>query len=126
MKNFGLSLTLLAAAAVSGAGCKRSYDRPQEWSASAPTQLCTDANGRRVPDENCGRSYSSHGGFYPWFIGRGAYIPPMGGVFRGGSTRPDAGTAYGRAAAFTARTPSFGSVSRGGFGSSAHGVSSGG
>ena len=124
MKNFGLSLTLFAAAAVSS--CDDGQQRQKEWSASGPTQLCTDRDGRRVPDENCQRHYGGGGmglAFLPFFIGRGGYIPSYGGIVRDGSRTATSGLAYGHAAAFTSGargSSAFGGVSRGGFGSSAH------
>ena len=120
MKTFGLSLTLIAAAAVTACG----QQKPQEWNASAPTRLCTDNAGRRVPDANCDRRQGGGGlAFFPYFIGRGAIIPPYGGYTVGGSRTPSGGVAYGRAALFTSTAPAargFG-IRRGGFGASAHG-----
>ena len=122
MKTFGLSLTLLAAAAVTACG----QQQPKEWSASGPTRLCTDRDGRRVPDINCERGSQGGGmglAYLPFFIGRGGYIPPYGGGVRDGSRTAASGMAYGRAAAFTSLaggSSASGGVSRGGFGSSAH------
>lgn len=115
MKSFGLSLTLAAAAAVSGAGCDA--PEPAEWSASAPTRLCRDGVGRRAPDDRCDSRARGHRFYY---IGQGVVIPALGQVLRGGGDRPVAGVSYGRAAGFTARAPA-GAVARGGFGASARG-----
>ena len=123
MKRFDLSLTLAAAAAASLAGCNRPAPaaQAQDWSAGGPTQYCTDVQNRRVPDDYC-RQRTGGGGlaYFPWFIGRGGYIPPYGALARDGGRSPAPGVAYGRAAAFTSAPRGSGAVSRGGFGSSAH------
>ncbi len=120
MKSFGLSLTLIAAAAATG--CDRRQPA-SEWSASGPTRLCVDATGRRLPDADCERTYAHGGGYAFYYLGRGGLIPPEGGLVRGGGYTAAPGVAYGRAAAFTEFSPSAG-VARGGFGGSAHGGAS--
>ena len=91
--------------------------------------VCVDPNTQqRVDDSQCGDDYDHHiygggggGNAFLWyFIGRNSAFPPIGGRYVGGSfTRPgNIGSTFhgaGRAG---------GTVSRGGFGGSAHGGSS--
>ncbi|MFV4649086.1 hypothetical protein ACNJUT_21075 [Mycobacterium tuberculosis] len=123
MKRFeGVKLTaVLAVSATVLAGC----DRKDDWQASstttnAPTRVCVDSAGKRVPDDQCppqGQAVHSGGGgvgnaFLWYYIGssmanRSYTVPPMGAPVSGGGFIPTAGVAYHAAP---------GAVSRGGFG----------
>lgn len=122
-----LTITTAIAAALLASGCGRREPEPDGWTAQTDTAICTDREGRRVPDDKCPRqtvaSTTHHGGgvspFLWYFLGRSAVIPPYGERARGGSFGGVAGMRYARAPANTAVTRA-GAVSRGGFGASAH------
>lgn len=111
-----LKITTAVSAALLAAGCGSRTDPNKGWSATENTAICTDQQGRRVDDRNCepNRAYAG-GHHYGWyFLGRGSYVPGIGGPARGGSFYAPAGSHFARAGAHAA------SISRGGFGSSAH------
>lgn len=115
-RKISLVAVLLVSSALT-AGCDR---HNQEWSSGEPTRYCVDRQGRRVPDDQCGRTYAG-GGASPflWYYlgsmaGRRSYVPAMGGYAAGGGYAPIAGVRYG-APASGARGFS-GAVARGGFG----------
>jgi hypothetical protein len=98
------------AAALLVSGCERNNG----WEASDNTRLCVDRQGRRMADEECNRGGVGAGSFFAWYyLTRGGYIPRYGQPVTGGSyvAAPDASYRPGAATA----------ISRGGFGSSAHG-----
>jgi hypothetical protein len=106
-----LLITASVAAALMLYGCGNNPD----WTAQNDTAICRDRAGNRVPDSNCdARSTGAHPGFYGWYyLSRGGYIPAMGETVSGGRTSAVAGHSY-------AHAPSSASISRGGFGASAH------
>ena len=126
-KKISLVAVLLVSSALT-ASCDRGN---QEWSADGPTRYCVDQQGRRVPDEQCGRTYAG-GGVNPflWYYlgsmaGRRSYVPAMGGYAAGGGYAPVAGVRYG-APAFGGRGFSgASSVARGGFGGIGAGMGAG-
>ena len=126
-KTFSLVAVLLVSSALT-AGCDR---RNQEWSADGPTRYCVDQQGRRAPDDQCGRTYAG-GGVSPflWYYlgsmaGRRSFVPAMGGFAAGGGYAPMGGVRYA-APAFGARGFSGASgVSRGGFGGIGDGMGAG-
>ena len=105
-----LPLTSAVAAALLVGGCG-----PGRGVADADLALCRDASGRRVADAQCGRGTNGHGGGAAgwYYLARGSTVPRLGEALAGGSTSPRAGVGYARASSAT--------VSRGGFGMSAHG-----
>ena len=89
-------------------------------------QVCfNDETGERVADTNCDSSAGRSGGLYAWyFFSRGAYVPPLG---QNRSTAPNyTRTLPSGAKASTGYSSTGGTVSRGGFGTSAKSGSSGG
>lgn len=83
--------------------------------------VCRNAAGARIDDAYCARGTSGRtgGGAAGWYyIARGARVPAMGEALSGGYTTPRAGASYSRASSAT--------VSRGGFGMSAHSGGGGG
>ncbi|WP_294390390.1 hypothetical protein [uncultured Sphingomonas sp.] len=122
-----LTITTAVAAALMAAGCDR---RPPEWTAQQDTAICTDRQGKRVPDRNCEqRGHGAYGGngassaFMWYFLGRNSQVPYYGEAARGGSYSGTTGRSYFRAPSGSAMTRSA-AISRGGFGSSAHSFSS--
>ena len=106
-----LPITTAVAATLLAAGCAPSEDR-----AATDVAVCRDAAGRRVADADCARGTSGHGvaGAAAWyFLARGSTVPRQGAFVSGGSASPRAGIGYARASSAT--------VTRGGFGMSAHG-----
>lgn len=132
---------VMIAAAASLTACspsQPSYDNTQSWAASQDTRICRDNAGRRIDDRYCTRSQlaggSSSNAFMWYYIGRGGYVPPVGQTYTPdsyGRSTPVAGKTYTSAPKVISAVPGMsakgtvGSVSRGGFGSSAHGFSSG-
>lgn len=125
-----LTITTAIATALLASGCGRSDPEPDGWTAQNDTAICTDRDGRRVPDDRCPRQqlastgagvgHGSAGNAFLWyFLARNSVIPPYGERARGGSFAGVAGTRYTRAPADTLVTRS-GAISRGGFGASAH------
>lgn len=120
-----LTITTAIAAALLATGCSE----PEEdgWTAQNDTAICTDREGKRVPDDQCPRQalvdgYHGGGGssaFLWYFLGRNSVIPPYGERVQGGSFSRAAGRSYGRAPSSTFVTRA-GAISRGGFGASAH------
>ena len=109
-----LPITSAVAAGLLAASCGPSSDV-----ATSDVAVCRDAAGLRTTDANCARTgggYYGGGGWY--YLGRGSRVPAMGEALAGGSTSPRAGVGYARA--------SSASVTRGGFGMSAHGGGGGG
>ena len=105
-----------APAALLAAGCGPKFDAKNGWTAAENTAVCTDQQGRRVEDRNCDTRTAYAGGtHYGWYyLGRGSYVPGIGGYARGGSYAAPAGSHFTRAGVSAA------SIARGGFGSSAH------
>ncbi|PTQ12170.1 hypothetical protein CLG96_06335 [Sphingomonas oleivorans] len=107
-----LPITTAVAAALLASGCgSRGEDR-----ASSDVAVCRDRSGRRVDDADCagGGSGGGSAGARGWYyLARGSRVPAIGEALGGGSDRPRAGVHYARASAAT--------VTRGGFGMSAHG-----
>lgn len=94
-----------------------------DWMADRDTRICRDGKGKRVSDNYCS-SRSGGAGWY--YIGRGGYVPSVGGTVTQssyGSTAPRAGASY-----YTApKVAPASAVTRGGFGSGARAsVSAGG
>jgi hypothetical protein len=114
MKKFeslGLTTVLAVSAAVLGA-----CDKDNGWdSAQQPTRVCVDAQGHRVPEDQCARPHAGGVSPFLWYylgtLNRGYGVPGYGGLVGGGSFRAAPGTAYGFA-------PASG-ISRGGFGGTA-------
>jgi hypothetical protein len=90
---------MLVGLASSIAGCSSHQDG--QW------RVCTDAQGRRLPDADCGNgsSWGSHAGWT--YIGRSSGAPSVGEVVSGGRSAPAAGEAFS--------APAEG-IARGGFG----------
>lgn len=89
-------------------------------------QVCFDeATGERVEDTQCNSSAGRGGGLYAWyFYSRGANVPPVG---QNRSSYPNfTRTIPEGAKASTGYSTKGGTVSRGGFGSSSKGGSTGG
>ena len=125
-KTFSLVAVLLVSSALA-AGCDQGR---KEWSADGPARFCVDQSGRRVPDDQCGRSYAGGGNPFLWYylgsmVGRRSYVPAMGGYAAGGGYAPVSGVRYA-APAFGARGFSGASgVARGGFGGIGVGMGAG-
>lgn len=124
-----LKNTILMATAVLALAACSPQPNSDDWQSNNPTRVCKNAQGIRVSDDKCRRPASGAGSAAAawYFLGRGAYIPPVGSRFSSdtiGSNRPTPGTAY---YVPTAKAPSH-AVTRGGFGasSSAHSSSVGG
>jgi hypothetical protein len=99
------SLAVLVGLAAAMAGCSPQDDG--QW------RVCTDAQGRRLPDADCrpGNNYGSHAGWV--FINRSYSAPPVGQIVATAS-HSTSGTTYS--------APAEG-ITRGGFGS--HGEAGG-
>jgi hypothetical protein len=113
-----LRITTAVSAALLAAGCGPKFDAKNGWTAAENTAVCTDEQGKRVDDGNCGRNAAYAGGgyhHYGWYyIPRGAFVPGIGMGARGGSYSAPSGSR------FTPAGVSASHISRGGFGSSAH------
>jgi hypothetical protein len=103
----GITLTAALAVAAALAGC----DEPA-------SQVCADAQNRRVPDDNCAQASAYHGGAHWLYFGSGQSVPALGEQAVGGDTRASQGVSYSAA-------PEEG-ISRGGFGGTSDGFSEGG
>ena len=85
-----------------------------DWTVQSDTKICIDRDGHRVASTSCatnpvmGGGYHG-GGFFPYYLMRGAIMPTIGERVTGGSMSPRAGVSYA--------VP--GAISRGGFGASA-------
>jgi len=102
---FRLALVPAVSSAMLAFGCGQSQPAPPAASFSDSSPVCVDSQGRRVPDDRC-RDRSPT--FYHW------YHSSHGGAFV-----PIGGSAGGRSFSHGSSShPS--SVTRGGFGSSAH------
>lgn len=111
-----LKLTTVMAAAILAAGCDSSdkFNPNDGWSAAENTAVCTDAKGQRVDDTSCRRPRTAGMPAYMWYyMGRGSYVPPYGGRVGGGSFSRGSGS-------YATSESSAATISRGGFGSSAH------
>lgn len=119
MKNkIVLSLVPLIAAVLTG--CDETPDQQVG-------RACLDPNQSVVDAQSCEKMYDNNGvvsghpnWYYYWYYQNGGFRPPVGSrvIFvpgRSGSFSAPAGAAFGRGS-------SIGSVSRGGFGGSAHGA----
>ena len=118
-----LTFTTALAAALLATGCNRQPD----WNDNNQAAICTDRSGHRVADSQCDRYAGGGGGggvspFLWYYMGRSSAIPPIGGYAGGGgSYSRGAGTSYSRAPSGGMESvASHASVTRGGFGSSAH------
>ena len=107
-----LPLTSAVAAALLVGACG-----PSQSVADTDVAVCRDASGKRADDASCERGgsggHAAMAGFAWYYLARGSVVPRMGEALGGGSASPRAGTGYARASSAT--------VSRGGFGMSAHG-----
>jgi hypothetical protein len=115
----GLGVTALLAGTIT-AVVASNQDDPEY------AQVCfNDETGERVEDTNCNSSAGRGGGIYAWyFFSRGAYVPPLG---QNRSTAPNyTRTVPSGAKASTGYSTQGGTVSRGGFGTSAKSGTSGG
>lgn len=115
----GLGVTALLAGTIT-AVVASNQDEPEY------AQVCfNDETGERVEDTNCNSSAGRAGGLYAWyFFSRGAYVPPVG---QNRSTAPNfSRTIPSDAKASTGYSTRGGTVSRGGFGTSAKSGTSGG
>ncbi|WP_294236173.1 hypothetical protein [uncultured Sphingomonas sp.] len=113
-----LKWTTAMAAALLASGCNRAK-ADDNWTADQDTAICTDAQGKRLPDDRCRQTRVGGGGGAFWyFLGRGRAIPFYGERATGGSFRAAPGARYAAAPSGSAMTRSA-AVSRGGFGSSA-------
>jgi hypothetical protein len=95
-KRFRLVLVPAVSAALLAFGCDRS---------PASTRVCVDAQGRRLPDDQC-RDTRSQSSFHHWYYGSRGGAVPIGAFVHGSSSNFHSSSAS--------------HVSRGGFGSSAH------
>jgi hypothetical protein len=118
VKSGSLVAVVLVAAALSACDDKKTAS----WGEGDSVRYCTDAQGRRVPDQQC-QTHSGGGGnaFLWYYLGRlstqgGGQIPPMGGVASGGGYRPTAGLSYSSVSE---------AVARGGFGATGSGAGEG-
>jgi hypothetical protein len=102
-----LPITSAVAGALLVAGCGSGGDR-----ADTDVAVCRDARGMRTLDSNCGGAGRSGAGAGWHYYGSGERVPAVGEAVAGGSSSPRAGVSYARASSAT--------VTRGGFGSSAH------
>lgn len=113
-----LKWTTAMAAALLATGCNRAK-ADDNWTADRDTAICTDAQGKRLPDDRCRQTRMGGGSAAFWyFLARGRPIPFYGERATGGSFRPSGGVRYVSAPAGSAMTRSA-AVSRGGFGASA-------
>lgn len=115
----GLGVTALLAGTIT-AVVASNQDEPEY------AQVCfNDETGERVEDRNCDSSAGRSSGVYAWyFFSRGAYVPPVG---QNRSTAPNyTRTVPSGAKASTGYSTQGGTVSRGGFGTSAKSGTSGG
>lgn len=94
-----------------------------DWKSDRDTRICRDSFGKRTDDSRCSSRSGGHGWYY---IGRGGYVPSVGGTLTKdayGSTSPRAGASYWTAP----KTTPVSAITRGGFGGGARaGVSAGG
>ncbi|TLM85825.1 Tat pathway signal protein [Pseudarthrobacter sp. NamE5] len=115
----GLGVTALLAGTIT-AVVASNQDDPEY------AQVCfNDETGERVEDASCDSSAGRSGGIYAWyFFSRGAYVPPIG---QNRSTAPNyTRTVPSGAKVATGYSTKGGTVSRGGFGTSAKSGTSGG
>jgi hypothetical protein len=115
----GLGVTALLAGTIT-AVVASNQDEPEY------AQVCfNDETGERVEDTNCNSSAGRAGGIYAWyFFSRGSFVPAVG---QNRSTAPNyARTVPSGAKASTGYSSQGGTVSRGGFGTSAKSGTSGG
>ena len=115
----GLGVTALLAGTIT-AVVASNQDDPEY------AQVCfNDETGERVEDTNCNSSAGRGGGIYAWyFFSRGAFVPA---VSQNRSTAPNyTRTVPSGAKASTGYSTQGGTVSRGGFGTSAKSGTSGG
>ncbi len=112
---FRLALVPAVSSALLAFGCGRQQSQPSALVDNS-ARACVDAEGRRVPDGQCRADLptSRSPSFYHWYyFSRGGTFVPIGG-FVGGHSFSHGSTSH----------PSS-SVTRGGFGSSAHGHGAG-
>jgi hypothetical protein len=115
----GLGVTALLAGTITAVVASK-QDEPEY------AQVCfNDDTGERVEDTNCNSAAGRGGGIYAWyFYSRGASVPAVG---QNRSTAPNfTRTVPSGAKASTGYSTKGGTVSRGGFGSSSKGGSTGG
>jgi hypothetical protein len=108
---FKLALVPAVSSALLAFGC----GRPQPAATSSDSsRVCIDAQGRRVADDQCRDDFPSNRSptFYHWYHNSYGGFVPIGGFVSGHSFSPGSSS-----------HPS--SVTRGGFGSSAHGHGAG-
>jgi hypothetical protein len=107
---FKLALVPAVSSAMLAFGCARPQQAPPAATADDSSRFCVDAQGRRVADDQCrdDRFTRRSPTFYHWYYSsHGGAIVPIGG-FVGGRSFSSGSSSQ----------PS--SVTRGGFGSSAH------
>ncbi|MFC7378811.1 hypothetical protein [Brevundimonas sp. GCM10030266] len=94
-----LSFATGVAAALSITACQQ---QPAQQQAS--TRICTDADGKRIPDENCHRSGGGAGSAALWYFGAAALArTAYGQRASGGSyTAPESSRGFGATARGTA------------------------
>ncbi|MEJ8629316.1 hypothetical protein P0F65_04740 [Sphingomonas sp. I4] len=68
-----LKWTTAMAAALLASGCNRAK-ADDNWTADQDTAICTDAQGKRLPDDRCRQTRVGGGAFW-YFLGRGRAIP---------------------------------------------------
>lgn len=112
VKSGSLMAVVLVSAALSACGDKKTAS----WGEGDSVRYCTDAQGHRVPDQQC-QTHSGGNPFLWYYLGRlsaqGArQIPPIGGIAAGGAYRPTTGISYS--------SPSE-AAARGGFGATGAG-----
>lgn len=103
---FQLVLVPAVSAALLAFGCNRSQ------TSQAPGRICVDPQGRRLPDGQCWDDDRVPSTFHHWYRASGAGAIPVGAFIHSSSS-------------FHSSFHSSHSVSRGGFGSSAHSHSAG-
>jgi hypothetical protein len=117
VKSGSLVAVVLVAAALSACDDKKTAS----WGEGDSVRYCTDAQGHRVPDQQC-QTHSGGGNAFLWYyLGRlstqGArQIPPIGGMATGGGFQPRSGLSYSSVSEAAAR---------GGFGATGAGAGEG-
>jgi hypothetical protein len=112
---FKLALVPAVSSALLAFGCGRSQQTPPAALVDNSSRACVDSQGRRVPDDQCRNDLPTNRSpsFYHWYYGShgGAFVP-IGGFVGGHAFSHGSSSSHS-------------SVSRGGFGSSAHGHGAG-
>jgi hypothetical protein len=117
---FRLALVPAVSSAMLAFGCGRPQQAPPTATASDSSQVCVDGQGRRVADDQCrdDRPTYRSNTFYHWYhVSHGGAMVPIGGAVFGHS--------FSHGSTSQSSSSHRASVSRGGFGSSAHGGGAG-